>query len=103
MLLTFLHSRGLRVPICSKVFPARILRLNERDLPAAQPTFDLLLPRDGSADAPKTFEPGQPRQPVPVREPGGLAAFMLGDAAQNVVGHAGIECSRFVRHDVDPK
>ena len=85
-------------PIQRQVFPARVHRLNQLDLPCPLPMLDLFFASDGIGDEIISFEPDEPVAIIPGCETCGIGLrFMFFDTHRKVRRHAEVNRSVVVR------
>ena len=98
------HPSRIVLPILAEVGPVRIVFQNQLQLLLAAPTFYLDLAHSGANRAGMMLIPDQRIELVARSETIGIQLFlMLYHPADDIRGEAGIQPSRLVRHDVNPK
>src|SRR5215467_4480830 len=87
-----------------EVTPLRIMVLNQFKLPGAPPFLDPLFAEDGIGHGPVKFGKDQPVDSVVLHKAGHCIRPMLPDAANEIVGDAGIKRTvAFARKDIDAR
>ena|SRR5207253_1229040 len=90
-------------PISRQVFPVRVISLDERILLRPSPALQLFLPRNGIANITEMRAVNQAGAMIILSESRDLAAAMLSDTHEQIVGHADVERgTRLVAHHVNP-
>ena len=70
-----------------------IVALNQIDLPLAWPFFHGLFALNGDSNLAEVFKPNERVNLVGLREAGNFSCLVLGNARNQIAGHADIECS----------
>src|SRR6266852_3304509 len=90
----FSCKRHRRFPLLSQIFPARILRLNQRSLLRSSPAFQLFLTSNGLVNVIKALVVNQPIAVIFAGKSFALSPLMFQCAPVDAVRHANVECPR---------
>src|SRR5919199_3661930 len=91
----------LLVPSGAQVLPPRISTLDQGYFLSSEPAFELLFASNGSENMRDDFEVHQLRNVVFAGETWHQFMLVLVDASFQVIGHADIQRSRVISHNVD--
>src|SRR6266404_4337832 len=90
-------------PVCRQIFLARVIALNQGIFLRPSPALQLFLPRNGVANITEMRTVNQAGAMIILSESMDLAAAMLSDTHEQIVGHADVERgTRLVAHHVNP-
>ena len=94
------QSRIDPIPTLAQIVPCRIALLNQRNFLRANPSLQLLFPRNRAVRPGKPLEPDQPVAVIGIRESHVFPLLVFEDALPQIAGHTDVKRVASAGHDV---